>query len=303
MRLPGPLQERLEALAASYFEPPPGLGVDFSAPAGAPALFAPDSVAWRVFKNPVALIVGGIAAVILELAEPRVRAGVWTHTSFRADPLTRMKRTGYAAMVSVYAPAEAARAMIARINRQHAAIAGFTETSQPYRADDPELLDWVQATASFGFVEAYRRFASPLSAEQIDRFHAEGALVAGLYGAHGAPRGAAAMEGLFQQMAPKLERSEIIFEFLRLTAATPILPSALKPLQPTLIRGAAAILPDWARAQLGLARSWRLQFAEHQLLRTLGAGGEFLQLERAPPAQACRRLGLAADMLYRRPAR
>jgi hypothetical protein len=48
-----------------------------------PALFEPDSVTWRVMKNPVALVVGGFAAVILELAEPRVRSGVWEHTSFR----------------------------------------------------------------------------------------------------------------------------------------------------------------------------------------------------------------------------
>ena len=46
-----------------------------------------DSVAWRVFRNPVALFVGGVTAVILELAEPRVRSGVWDHTTFRTDPL------------------------------------------------------------------------------------------------------------------------------------------------------------------------------------------------------------------------
>jgi uncharacterized protein (DUF2236 family) len=53
-------------------------------PAGEPALAAPDSVSWRVFKNPVSLFVGGVTAVILELAEPRVRTGVWEHSSFRA---------------------------------------------------------------------------------------------------------------------------------------------------------------------------------------------------------------------------
>jgi len=299
MHLPGPLQEWIENLAAVYFEPPPGLGVDFTAPPGAPALFAPDSVAWRVFKNPLALIVGGIAAVILELAEPRVRAGVWTHTSFRADPLTRMKRTGYAAMVTVYAPAEAARAMIAAISHRHGAIAGYTETGAPYRADDPELLDWVQATASFGFVEAYRRYAAPLTPDEIDRFYAESAPAAGLYGAHGAPRSAAQCAALFADMAPKLERSEIIFEFLRLVSAAPLLPAPLKALQPTLIRAAVATLPAWARDQLGLGPSYRLHFAERQLLSALGAGGERLQLERAPAAQACRRLGLASDLLYR----
>ena len=49
---------------------------NYAAPRGDPGLFGPDSVAWRVHANPVALAVGGIAAVILELAEPRVRSGI-----------------------------------------------------------------------------------------------------------------------------------------------------------------------------------------------------------------------------------
>src|SRR5690606_21927227 len=51
----------------------PGMRIDFSAPEGEPALAAPDSLTWRIFKNPIALFAGGIGAVLLELAEPRVR--------------------------------------------------------------------------------------------------------------------------------------------------------------------------------------------------------------------------------------
>jgi uncharacterized protein (DUF2236 family) len=68
--------------------------VDFTHPAGEPALTTPDSVSWRVFKNPVAFYISGIAAVLLELAKPRIRSGIWDHTKFRVDPLARMKRTG-----------------------------------------------------------------------------------------------------------------------------------------------------------------------------------------------------------------
>src|SRR5574338_715532 len=124
--LPAPLQARLEEAARGYFDAPGLKPFDFSKPAGAPALFAPTAVAWRVMKNPVALTIGGIAAVILELAEPRVRTGVWEHTTFRTDPVGRMKRTGMAAMLSVYGPADAARAMIAGIVRAHERIEGVT---------------------------------------------------------------------------------------------------------------------------------------------------------------------------------
>ena len=51
--------------------------VNYREPAGDPGLFGPDSMAWRVHANPVALAIGGVAAVLLELAEPRVRSGGW----------------------------------------------------------------------------------------------------------------------------------------------------------------------------------------------------------------------------------
>lgn len=54
-----------------------GTIIDFSSPVGEAALLAPDSVQWRVYKNPIALGIGGIAAVLLEFAEPRIRSGVW----------------------------------------------------------------------------------------------------------------------------------------------------------------------------------------------------------------------------------
>jgi uncharacterized protein (DUF2236 family) len=75
---------RVAGLVQGLYQPEGGPRVDFRQPAGEPALAAPDSVSWRVFKNPVSLFVGGVTAVILELAEPRVRTGVWEHSSFRA---------------------------------------------------------------------------------------------------------------------------------------------------------------------------------------------------------------------------
>jgi uncharacterized protein (DUF2236 family) len=276
--------------------PPSGMAVDFSAPRGAAALFAPDSVTWRVMKNPISLTIGGIAAVILELAEPRVRGGVWEHTNFRRDPATRIRRTGYAAWITVYAPAEAARGMIAHVNAAHARIGGVTAAGAAYRADDEELLTWVQATAGYGFAEAYRRFVRPLTAEELDRLFAEGATSAALYGANDAPRSMAAMNTLFAAMAPKLERSDIVFEFLDIMRAAPLLPS--RSLQRLLVRAAVAITPPWAREILGLDARYGLRTGEHTVLKALGAAADRFVLADAPPAQACRRMGLPGNYLY-----
>ena len=94
----GPLQRRIERLAERFLAPAGVPRVDFARPAGEPALFAPDSVSRIVFKNPVTLFIGGVAAVLLELAEPRVRDGVWQHSSFRSRPLDTEDHDRFEAM-------------------------------------------------------------------------------------------------------------------------------------------------------------------------------------------------------------
>ena len=296
-RLPAPLQRRVEDMAAAFLDAPGLPRVDFTAPAGASALFAPDSVTWRVMKNPLALLIGGVAGVILELAEPRVRTGVWEHTRFREDPVGRMKRTGHAAMATIYAPADTARALIAAVVRRHAVVSGETPAGAAYAANDPELLTWVQATAVFGFLEAYRRFVAPLSPAECDRFHAEGAPAAALYGADGAPRSTLELESLFTRMNKALERSDIVFEFLAIVHKAPILPA--RPLQSLAIRAAVEITPPWARDILGLDKSFGLPTGGETILRAFGAAADHIVLANAPPSQACVRVGLSADYLYR----
>ena len=100
--LPWPLRSGLEAATRALFELGDQSPADFLRPVGEAALVPADSISWRVFKNPLSLFIGGVAAVILELAEPRVRTGVWEHTTFRTDPIRRLRRTGLAAMVTIY---------------------------------------------------------------------------------------------------------------------------------------------------------------------------------------------------------
>ena len=53
---------------------------------------------------------------------------------------------------------------------------------EPYRALDPELLDWVSATAVYGFLTAYDRFVAPVSPADRRRYFAESGPIARLYG-------------------------------------------------------------------------------------------------------------------------
>jgi len=290
---------RITSLVQGLYQPEGGPRVDFRQPVGEPALAAPDSVSWRVFKNPVSLFVGGVTAVILELAEPRVRSGVWEHSSFRTAPLPRLKRTGLAAMVTVYGARSTAETMIAGVRRMHDRVAGDTPAGAAYRANDVALLDWVQATASFGFLEAYHAFARPLSDADRDRFYAEAAPAAALYGAIGAPASVAEWEAQLAAMLPKLERHEIVFEFLDLMRRTAILPAPLRGLQGSLIRAAVAITPPAVRAVVGLGREWDLGPVEGRFVRLAGAAADRLPVKGTPAVEACLRMGLPADYLYR----
>ena len=287
-----------EIMARASLRPETGLAVDFTSPAGEASLAPPGGVAWQVFKNPVGLFIGGISAVILELAEPRVRTGVWEHTSFRTEPLPRMERTGLAAMVTVYGARSTAEKMIAGVGRMHARVTGTTPDGVPYRGDDPELLDWVQATASFGFLEAYRTFVRPLSDADCERYYAEGAEASRLYGAVGAPTSRAELDALFRAMEPKLERSDIVFEFLDLLGRTTIFPWPLAGMQAMLLRAAVEITPRSVREILGLGANYGLRPLEPAFTRTLGRLADYVVLPSSPPAEACRRVGLPVSCLH-----
>jgi uncharacterized protein (DUF2236 family) len=297
--LPPPVQRRIDAAARELLQPTGGPSVDFARPPGEEALVAPDSVSWRIFKNPVSLFIGGVAAVILELAEPSVRTGVWEHSSFRTDPVRRLRRTGLAAMVTVYGARSTAEAMIAGIVRLHDKVTGQTPAGEAYRANDVGLLTWVQATAGFGFAEAYSRYIRPLGREERDRLYQEGASAARLYGALDAPTSDAELHALFESMRRRLEPSPIVFEFLDIMRDAPAFPTPLRPMQRLLVRAAVEMTSAWVRQRLGLTASYGLRPWEAPLVREVGRLSDRIVLRSSPAVQSCLRLGLPADYLYR----
>ena len=69
----------------------------------------------------------------------------------------------------------------------HDRIASTTPSGEVYHANDPDLLNWVQGTAAYGFLQANHTYVRPLSLEERNRYYTEGALAARLYGATAAP--------------------------------------------------------------------------------------------------------------------
>ena len=212
-------------------------------------------MAWRVHANPIALAVGGVAAVILELAEPRVRSGVWDHSIFKTDPLARMQRTGEATLITTYGPTRAAEARVAMVTRMHERVGGVTPEGLGYTALEPELMTWVHVTASWGFVTAYDRHVERLSAAEVDRYYAEGGRLGRMFGAPEPPGSATEVEGWFERMRPLLVPHPIIGEFLGIVSTTSPLGLAGRALQPLVVQAAIDLVPPDIRERLGLRTS------------------------------------------------
>lgn len=276
-----------------------GWKIDFANPPGAPAFFAPDSMQWRIYKNPIALGIGGIAAVLLEFADPRIRSGVWDHSTYKADPIGRSKRTGVAAMVGVYGPKAAAERVIAGVTNMHTRVRGETPSGRAYQALDVELLDWVAATAAYGFCTAYARFVAPLTLAAQDRFYREGATVGRLYGAQNPILSTADFDAMLARLAPGFEAHPIVTEFLDIIQSGRAAPSIPKFLHVALARASVSLLPQSVRDVLKLGRAFDLTWADTLALKSAGALAERIPVKSSPACQASMRLGLPYDFLYR----
>ena len=279
-----------------------GYQVDYDRPIGEASLVAPTSPQWRVFKNPVAIAIGGVAAVLLEFADARIRSGVWDHSTYKVDPIGRSKRTGIAAMAGVFGPASAARRIIGGVNRMHRKVVGETPKGEAYRALDAELLDWVSATAAYGFLEAYHRFVSPLTEAQRRAYYRDGEPVVRLYGVENPLTSDADFFAMLDRLLPRFEAHPINREFLDIIQSGKAAPAVPKFLHRALARAAVSLLPDAVRQRLELGSEFDLTATDRLMVSLAGKLADRVRDRRSPAWQAARRLGLPGDFAWRSPA-
>ncbi|MCA8900245.1 MAG: DUF2236 domain-containing protein [Hyphomonas sp.] len=278
-----------------------GWKVDYLNPPGEPAFAAPDSVSWQVFKNPIALAIGGVAAVLLEFADARIRSGVWDHSVFKTDPIGRSKRTGVAAMVGVYGPQQAARRVIQGVTNMHSKVQGTTPKGEAYKALDVELLDWVSATAGFGFLTAYDRFVKPVSEVDKKRFFEEGLPVSRLYGVQNPVRSLEDFDAMLQALLPRFEPHPINTEFLDIMCSGRAAPGVPKGLQSALVHAAVDILPKVVRERLELGPEYDLNWKGEMTVKAMAKLAERIPDTSSPAAHASERLGLPRSFAWKSP--
>ncbi|MGJ0237873.1 oxygenase MpaB family protein [Novosphingobium fluoreni] len=220
------------------------------------ALFAPGSVVWRVHGDVGAMMVGGIASLLLQMLHPAVLAGVWDHSNFRRDMHGRLRRTARFIAESTYAERSRAEAAIATVRRVHDHVSGTLPDGTPYTANDPALLAWVHVTETSSFLDAWIRYGEPLmSLAEQDRYFAQMAQVGEALGAHPLPRSRAEARDLIARMRSQLKVDARTREVARLILSgnsTSALGDAPRKLA---TQAAIDLLPDWARRMHGLSVS------------------------------------------------
>ncbi|HXC77796.1 MAG TPA: oxygenase MpaB family protein [Candidatus Acidoferrum sp.] len=141
-----------------------------------PGLYSEDSITRRVNRENV-LFLGGGRALLMQLAHPKVAAGVDEHSDFRQHPLRRLRRTILMTMAIVFGDRETALAAAKGVNQVHARVKG-----RDYRALDPDLLLWVHATLMDTSLVTYETFVKPLLPSEREDFYQEFKLLGELLG-------------------------------------------------------------------------------------------------------------------------
>ncbi|MGW0802552.1 oxygenase MpaB family protein [Nonomuraea sp. NPDC002799] len=115
-----------------------------------PGLFGPDSRSWQVLRER-SVILGGMRALLMQAAHPRIAAAGQLSRQYETDPWGRLERTLRSLFAIVFGTTQEARAAVRAVNRAHSAVAGFDPvTAAPFSARDEHLLLWVHAKATGG---------------------------------------------------------------------------------------------------------------------------------------------------------
>jgi uncharacterized protein (DUF2236 family) len=147
-----------------------------------PESVLPEASVARRLNRELFLLLGGTAALLMQVAHPLVAAGVEQHSDFRRDPLGRLRRTLNTTLAVVFAEPAEARAALQRIDRRHGPVRGTAADGRAYEARDPGLLLWVQATLVLTSLRLYEAVVGPLSPPDREAYWQEARPIAAALG-------------------------------------------------------------------------------------------------------------------------
>jgi len=217
-----------------------------------PRWFTADDPIWRVHAD-ASMFVGGITALLLQSLHPLAMAGVAGHSGYKSDPWGRLQRTSHYLATTTYGTIGDAEATIAKVRSIHERVRGRDHRGRRYHASDPRLLSWVHLAETDSFLRAHQAFgARPLTSAEANTYVSQTAVPARLLGVVDPPLHVAGLDAQLAGYRAELEASPAALEAARFLLLEPPLPVLARPGYGTLAAGAVALLPAWARSELGL---------------------------------------------------
>jgi uncharacterized protein (DUF2236 family) len=169
-------------------------------------LFGPDSVTWKLHKEPI-LMLGGLRSLYLQALHPRAVAAVAQNSGYRADPWGRLNRTSEYVGTVVYGSTDKVELAGSRLRRLHSRMSAVDpRTGERFRVDDPHLLRWVHVAEVESFLTTATRAGVKLTPDEVDAYYTEQLKAAGLVGLDPAtvPSTAAEVAAYYESMQPEL---------------------------------------------------------------------------------------------------
>jgi uncharacterized protein (DUF2236 family) len=201
------------------------------------------------------LLLGGGAAILLQLADPRVARGVARHSGFRDRPLDRLVGTLDYVYAVGFGEEEVSRAAVRAVNRRHGPVRDRAAGDEPsYSAFDADAQRWVASTLLAVALEVEERLFGALderAGDAIVRGYAP--LGTSLQAdAAGWPHSRAEFDAWWQQRLGQLEVTDEARTVARaLLSSSPALPVGANLMLPPVRLITAALLPPELRTAYG----------------------------------------------------
>jgi uncharacterized protein (DUF2236 family) len=245
------IRDEIESVGGRHDEP-----AIYGGPPGDPGLAGgPGSISWEINGDLASLALAGMAAVIMEVLHPSVMAGVQDQSSYATQPFRRAQNTLGYVLRTTFGSTEAASAVIGRVKKVHARVNGTRPDGVAYRALDPELIGWVHTCIPWAVMEAFHRYARPLSGAERDQYLREQATIGRMGGAEWVPETMAELDEYVERMRPFMSMNEQTRTFIGFLAGDSdgeFRGTPRQQLQQRLgLATSMTLMPAWARQLTG----------------------------------------------------
>ncbi|MBT2498349.1 DUF2236 domain-containing protein [Agromyces sp. ISL-38] len=218
--------------------------------------FGPGSAAWAVHGG-MATMVAGIRALLVQAMHPGALAGIHDWSRYEEDPLGRLTGTIRWLVTVTFGDRATAERASARVRGLHRRVQGeYTDARgirRPYRASDPELIEWVHLAFTDAFLTCHELWEGPIPGG-ADAYVREWSIAGELIGVTDAPRTAADLRARLGAFADAgvLKRDERVDQTVRFIRNPPLARGML-PAYRIMFAGAVNSLSTDQRRLLGLS--------------------------------------------------